>query len=189
MKNKKWLAVLGIVFLAQLFVPAKMAYNQEDILKTGKLFKFRTEPIDPSDPFRGKYVSLDFANSDYTVKNADKWNKLDFFYAILGTRPDGFAKVVAFSVDKPQEGDYVKVGRQWAFGKNVVHISFPFDRFYMNEHKAPMAEKLYLKATVISHSTDLKPAYAKVYIKNGGTVLDDVIVDGKSLREISIEQK
>ena len=48
------------VVLVQLVVPAKMIFDKEVILKTGTIYKFKTQPIDPSDPFRGKYVTLNY---------------------------------------------------------------------------------------------------------------------------------
>lgn len=54
MTNKKTLlSVFILVAIVQLYVPAKMILDREDILDTGKEYKFKTEPIDPNDPFRG----------------------------------------------------------------------------------------------------------------------------------------
>ena len=53
-KMKILLSVFILVALVQLFVPAKMILDREDILDMGKEYKFKTEPIDPNDPFRGK---------------------------------------------------------------------------------------------------------------------------------------
>ena len=74
MKNKNIIIILFLlVALAQLFVPAQMIYNQEDILDTGKLVKFQCEPIDPNDPFRGKYITLNFKENRIKVKNFKNW--------------------------------------------------------------------------------------------------------------------
>ena len=53
----------------------------------------------------------------------------------------------------------------------------PFDRFYMEESKAPKAEKVYNAA----NSDQRKETYALVYIKDGTAVLNDVIIDGQSI--------
>ena len=47
--------------LAQLAVPGWMIYKHESVMREGAVYKFRTAPIDPRDPFRGEYVVLDFA--------------------------------------------------------------------------------------------------------------------------------
>ena len=66
MINKKTQIVLFVlVALAQLYVPAKMIWDQEDVLKNGSEYKFKTDPVDPNDPFRGKYITLSFDNNTF----------------------------------------------------------------------------------------------------------------------------
>ena len=61
MKNKNTLIILFLfVAMAQLFVPAQMIYNQEDILNTGKIIKFQCEPIDTNEPTIGKFITVNF---------------------------------------------------------------------------------------------------------------------------------
>ena len=58
MLSKKIIFPLFIlVALAQLFVPAKMILDREDVLSTGTAFNFKTRPIDPTDPFRASISS------------------------------------------------------------------------------------------------------------------------------------
>src|SRR5687768_9679608 len=97
MKNKKWMIILGLAFALQLYVPAQMIFERENIASTGRLFKFRTAPVDPSDPFRGKYVLLEFQAASLKVKDANKWAALESCYAILDTNALGFASVKALS--------------------------------------------------------------------------------------------
>ncbi|MBD3630845.1 GDYXXLXY domain-containing protein [Cyclobacterium sp.] len=59
MANKKIvLPVFVLIALLQLYLPAKMILDREDILHKGKEYKFKTQPIDPNDPFRGKFIAL-----------------------------------------------------------------------------------------------------------------------------------
>ena len=169
------------IALVQIFVPAKMIWGQEDIIKSGVAYNFETRPIDPSDPFRGKYITLDytinsFATSDTTYVYGDP------IKLYLDKDSLGFAKVSAISkVDTILDAnkDYViaEVTRTYP---NVVYFELPFDRFYMEEHKAYKAEQAYRK---FNRDTIRKNAYSRVYIKNGKTVLDDVIIDGVSIQE------
>ena len=59
------------VALIQLLVPAKMIWDQEEVMRDGKVFRFKTEPIDPNDPFRGKYITLSFQeeNTNIDIEN------------------------------------------------------------------------------------------------------------------------
>jgi len=51
--RNKQILIFALVALAQLYVPAKMVWNQESILEEGTEYKFKTAPVDPNDPFRG----------------------------------------------------------------------------------------------------------------------------------------
>lgn len=65
MKNYK--LILGIVFgvlcLAQIGVVLFQIMSYEKILKEGESFYFKVLPLDPYDPFRGRYVTLRFENA------------------------------------------------------------------------------------------------------------------------------
>ena len=48
----------GLLIVAQVAVPLQMIQQRETVLREGELFRFKTEPIDPADPFQGRYVWL-----------------------------------------------------------------------------------------------------------------------------------
>ena len=61
MLNKRYLfAGFILVALLQLFVPANMIWQEEGTIQEGTEFHFKVAPVDPNDPFRGKYISLAF---------------------------------------------------------------------------------------------------------------------------------
>ena len=60
--------------------------------------------------------------------------------------------------------------------KNQVTLFFPFSRFYMEEGKAQKAEIIYRRVNA---------GYALVKVYKGEAVLEDVLVKGKSLRELA----
>lgn len=184
MNNKKLLlTVFAVVALVQLYVPAKMIWNREVILKSGTEYKFKTAPIDPSDPFRGKYITLSFEENTVQIYNETHWTSGEQIFVYLTTDKDGFAKIKSVSKEKPendQEFLKAKVGFVTGDRPNNLTINYPFDRFYMEESKAPEAELMYQES-----QQDLnKITYALVSIKNGYAVLKDVLIDGVSISEI-----
>lgn len=185
MKNKKWMIVLGLAFALQLYVPAQMIFERENIAATGRLFKFRTAPVDPSDPFRGKYVLLEFSAASLKVKDANKWAALESCYAILDTNAQGFASIRALSQTRPETTDYVTISPTYAAADDKLGFRYPFNRFYMEESKAPVAERVHRLAMRDTSAV----THANVYVKNGEAVVDDVLIDGKSLRQIVIENQ
>lgn len=170
--------------LVQLYIPAGMIIEREDVLKKGKEFRFRTAPIDPADPFRGKYVALDFRNNVYEDKQARKWYPNEEIYAEIVVNKDGFAEIAYISKTKPPEyTDFIKVKVLYVNSYNKVpqvNIAFPFDRFYMEETKAPLAEKQYLESLRDTNNV----TFALVKIKEGTAVLEDVMINNISLKDL-----
>ncbi len=183
MNNKKYLILAFIVVvLVQLFVPAKMIYDSENVIKEGVAFKFNTAPVDPNDPFRGKYITLRYKETNFKVSNEMDWKKNDLVYVTLTKDTEGFAKIQAVSKEKPSNNDnFVKATVDYVSNKKVLHFHYSFDRYYMEESKAYDAEIIYNESL---RDTKEHNTYALVYIKDGEAVLDDVLIDGISIKEI-----
>lgn len=186
MKNKNILITLFLfVVIAQLFVPSQMIYNQEDILNTGKIVKFQCEPIDPNDPFRGKYITLRFKESGIKVSNSKGWNQNETVFAEIITSKEGFAKIKSLSKTEPKDNSiYLKLKISYITdydNEKKIYLDLPFNRFYMNENKAKNAETVYAESTIDS----TKIAYALVATKNGEAVIKDVLIDNISIKELA----
>ena len=189
MKNIKILLPLFIlVALAQLFVPAKMIFDREEILNTGKEFKFKVAPIDPSDPFRGKYISLNYEADRVVIDNSDDWTRGEDIYAIITNDSAGFAVVQSVTKDLPMSDvDFLKLKVNYITtneDKDELIIDYPFNRYYMKESKAYQAELKYRQSLQDTNTV----TYASVYIKNGEAVLKDVLINGVSIKRIVEEE-
>ncbi len=55
------LALFVVVALVQLAVAGGAIVKSELALRTGEAFRFRIQPVDPVDAFRGRYVAIRFA--------------------------------------------------------------------------------------------------------------------------------
>ncbi len=56
---KTWaVAVLTLVIVAQFAAVGSLIAKHERVLREGTVHRFRTRPIDPADPFQGRYVQL-----------------------------------------------------------------------------------------------------------------------------------
>ncbi len=74
MNNKKIILIsFALLVLLQIWTPAAMIWNREDVLRSGKAFKFRSAPVDPNDPFRGKYIILSFRENGFKNPGRIKW--------------------------------------------------------------------------------------------------------------------
>jgi len=173
---KKWLiAGLLLVAAVQCAIPAFMIVVQEDILRNGTEYKFRTAPVDPYDVFRGRYVNL---NIEYSRIKQDGRNfrRGEKVYANVEVDPEGFAKIVSVSRSEPTHGEYFMARIAYGWDKEIM-LDLPFSRYYLKENHAPQAEKLY------RGSTKNKNAWITIRIKNGQTALNELYIDGKPIRE------
>jgi uncharacterized membrane-anchored protein len=189
MKNRNLIIIAFIlVALLQLYVPASMVYEREDIMASGKEFRFRTAPVDPNDPFRGKYISLQYQENNIEVKNASDWTDNETVYVIIAAGKDGYAGIQSVSKEEPSgKQDYVKAKVEYVTNDRPFNlfIRYPFDIFYMEESKAPVAEKVYRQTTLDTNQV----AYGLVIVKNGEAVIKDVVIDGTSISKVAKEQK
>ncbi|WP_394759809.1 GDYXXLXY domain-containing protein [Flavobacterium sp.] len=190
MKNKKTILIIFLlVVIVQLFVPFQMIWKQEDTLNTGKIVKFQCEPIDPNDPFRGKYITLSFKEREITVQNSKDWNSNETIFAKIITSKEGFAKIKSISKTEPtDDSTYIKLKIDYVSNynnENKIFLNLPFNRFYMNENKAENAEQVYAE-TIIDTT---KIAYAEIAVKKGNTVIKDVLVDGVSVKNLAKSNK
>jgi len=189
MNNKKLvISVFILVALVQLYVPANMIFEREEVLESGEEFKFITAPIDPNDPYRGKYIALRFKENTFEVRNPEDWSTGETVYVLFSKDTEGFAKIKSISKNKPADfQDFLKTHVSFVKrnGSNEIIIDYPFDRFYMEETKAHEAENAYTES---QRDTSYK-TYALVYIKNGIAVLNDVLMYDVSIVEIVRENQ
>ncbi|MBJ7880226.1 GDYXXLXY domain-containing protein [Gelidibacter salicanalis] len=174
MKTIYTVSIFLVLVLAQLFVPVRMIFDQEKVLTKGVAYKFKTQPVDPSDPFKGKYIYLNFEINAAPSKDTT-WVHGTPIYIALATDSLGFAKVNAISRIAFDDSDYVQAKVDYYNNyQKTVHFSFPFTEFYMNEAKAYDAEVAHVNAQRDSLPNN---TYALVYVLDGKAVLDNVFIN------------
>jgi uncharacterized membrane-anchored protein len=183
--NSRGLSIIALVALiaVQIYAPLSMILDKEDVLANGKPYKFRIKPVDPNDPLRGKYLTLSFNADEFAVKDKEEWRRDDVIYVVLSEDSSGFAMVDTVFKNCPVRGvDYVKAKVSYTAydDRAVAFINYPFDRYYMDEFKAPGAEISYDEAGSDSAQT----AYAVVCIKDGDAVVKDLMINQVSINEM-----
>jgi len=183
--------ILGVVIAAQFLIPVSMILKHERVLRTGELYRFKTRPIDPADPFQGRYIWLGFED-DYisgVTENEPAPEYNERVFVTLGTDPEGFCQLTNWSRTQPETGAFLKLksngsGYRWdsEVKENVylgLRFKLPFTHFYMDETKAPRAEKL------VREGTRTTNCWASVRVLNGAALIEDVYVEGTPIRELS----
>lgn len=186
-------AIFLVIALAQLAVPAWMIVSHERILHEGEVFKFRTAPIDPRDPFRGEYVILNFEASSGSWRDphelpASMTDQAPYVnhtsFASLGVSDSsGFAVISRLSTTPPASGAYIEVKHWGMIGSLITNVDLPFDRYYLEEGDGAKTESLLMAEVVDEVMTEPLPAYAQVRVYNGEAVIEDLIVGDKSIHE------
>jgi len=168
MKNRNFFLIAFLILaLAQLAIPIQMIFHNNTILSSGKIYKFKAQPIDPYDAFRGKYIHLNFNES--TIYTKDSIVDSKSYVAVLGTDKNGFARIIKLRQKPKINEDYITLTSTYSYKVSekdkrfYVNVNFPFNRFYMNEYKAPKAEETYNSSVRDS----AKNVYALVAVKEG----------------------
>jgi uncharacterized membrane-anchored protein len=170
--------VFAVVAVIQLAVPLSMIVKREIALRDGVAYKFRTEPVDPSDAFRGRYVALRIEAAAFSATNTSEFENSERVYARLDTDTNGFAHIMQVTRDRPANGDYIKTHVQYAYGGHLT-LECPFDRYYLPEQIAPEAERAYR-----GHNTRTnRDSYVVVRVRSGFAVLEDLILDGQPIKD------
>ena len=174
--NKLRLIIFILVALTQVAVPASMIWKRQRTLREGRLWKFRTAPVDPVDAMRGRYLVLRFEAENFVSAKSLPYGGP--VYVKLKEDADGFAVVDQADVT-PVEGDDVVKAESLSYYDRMAHVRFPFDRLWVTEASAPAAEKAYAE-----HSRREKvDAYATVRVMAGDAGIEELYIAGQPLRE------
>jgi uncharacterized membrane-anchored protein len=182
MTGKTGCFILAGVCLLQAAAPLSMILSRELTLRTGAVYRFESQPVDPYDAFRGKFVRLGFGTTRLpTPVGFADWPddaQRRPLYVTLGTNDQGFAVLTAASPERPVEGDYLGIKRWHRNGTNLS-VTLPMDRYYMNEQLAPEAERAY---RTFARDGE-REAYAVVRVRRGR-----VVIESLNVGELPIEE-
>lgn len=182
MKKAGWMIVIfALMVLAQWLIPVNMITGSDQILEKGVPMKFRCAPVDPNDPFRGKYIVLQFDIARQPVETGIGYQSGQEVYLVFKNDSAGFSRIEKILENPPADGrPYLKTEIDYiGTDDRVEYLDFdlPFRRFYLEETKAPLAEELYRKAMADTTGE----TYGLVYLLNGESRIKDVIIRDTSI--------
>ena len=171
---KFWrLIVFALVGLAQLTAPASLIWKREQTLRHGRVWKFRTAPVDPVDAFRGRYIALQFEAEGQEISPPPNAGYGQTIFLTMQEDAEGFARIDQVNLSRPASDDFIEAQLR---GKTV---SLPFDKYWVTERDAPAAEAAYRAQS----RRDKRNAFATVRVFRGDAALEQLYLDGLPLGE------
>ncbi|MGJ7918999.1 GDYXXLXY domain-containing protein [Neobacillus sp. LXY-4] len=179
-KRTKYLLLACLVpvfiLLGMTVKPLYTIYNGEEIL-------LQTIPVDPSDPFRGDYVSLRFEVEEVPLNLVDQeiLDKRDTMYnaqvyVSLGKEGSVYSPTKV-SLHKPSKGIFLKGNLQY-FDKSwnpvsqkeaveVAFINYSIDKYFVEDNTGLEWEQASTRGDIV----------AKVKVFNGYAYLTDIMME------------
>ncbi len=182
MNTKLILGLYIALAVVQIAMPIGQIRKYEDVLRTGRPYKFLTAPVDPYDAFRGRYVALNYAGTMTTVRAGDKIGRRSPAYVTLRQDENGFAQFGDLAVEPPMSADYLRVTYLYSRPDNRAFFRLPFDRFFMEESMAPKAERAY-RNNLNRRGQQSGQTYVLVRVKDGRGVIENLFVRDQPIQE------
>ncbi len=173
-----WL--FGVLAAVQLAVPALHIASFEKTLQTGALYRFRCEPVDPFDAFRGRFVRVAprLGPVPWTGGALSFGERI---YVVLREGEEGFAEPAGAARERPEQGDYIAARYQWRSTNEAILVTLPFDRYYMPENLAPLAERAYRESVRATN------AWLAVRVRAGKAVIENLYIGDRPIAEVARE--
>jgi uncharacterized membrane-anchored protein len=174
MKSKK--IIFGVFAVIILMIPLYLILNSEDILENGHRHKIRLRGYDPFDPFRGKFLRLNYDSTipcDIGLKDGEE------AYILLEKDSLGFSHFAYAKSEKPDHDDYIKAELMYLYD-GMANIKIDnLTKYFINEDKASEAED------VVQGFTRQRPndIYVAVRVLDGEARLEDIFVEETPLLE------
>jgi uncharacterized membrane-anchored protein len=166
--------------LAQIAVAARAIILSEIALRHGEVYRFRLQPVDPVDAFRGRYIALRFAEDRAHVTDEVPHLGQEKVYVPLVVDYEGFASFGSARLEAPETGDYLYLQGGVDFmdddGERRLLLALPFRRYYITEELAKEVD-------TAMWNRGIRPAWVTVRVYEGLGVIEELYVDGLPVPE------
>jgi uncharacterized membrane-anchored protein len=104
---------------------------------TAKTIVLATRPVDPFDPLRGQYLTINYAIS--RIPAATGALQGSTVYVLLNENPEHVWDYASSSIEKPASGDFI-AGQVESFNGNLMHVNYGIEQFFFeNDAEFPRA--------------------------------------------------
>jgi len=174
------LALLAMVFVAQLAYPAFLLFRHERTLAGGDSMSFPCRMTDAAVALQGRYMVLDCPPLCAPTPPGERFLPGERVYVRFARDPEGLARPAGASRERPDQGIYLRTRvAGWSEAKGVA-IDLPFDRYYLGEELATLAAQAFGRGG--DKKVELE-ARIDVRVRNGRAVLEELYVGGLPVRD------
>ena len=170
----------------QLTVAGSAIVESELALRTGETFRFRIQPVDPVDAFRGRYVAIRFAVDRAPVADDFELRRNKRVFIPIETDADGLAILGQADVVPPVGGPFLRLRATGIYpdeeGNRFVWVSMPFRRYYLDEDLAPKVER-----AVWGDTRGRREASVSVRVRDGVGVIEELYIDDVPIHQWLVE--
>ena len=128
--KKQFIGLIAVLVLVLVVVSSFILYNQWPLM-TGKKIVLATQPVDPFDPFRGQYMTINYEIS--RLSDIEDFEEKDKIYVSLNEDEEGIWRYESASKSKPSRGDFIRGEVTSVYG-NSVRIEYGIEQFFFERH-------------------------------------------------------
>lgn len=170
-RTKQLLMACAVPVLILLGMSVKPVYT----LLNGEEVTLQTVPVDPSDLFRGDYVTLKYEAEEISRELVEKDvvteienGQYDVTVYVLLEKKDGIHTPVKVTLNKPKKGIFLKGKLQYLGTNNnqeeIAYLEYSLDKYFLEDNTGLEWEKLSAQGEIL----------AKVKVQNGYAYLVDI---------------
>jgi uncharacterized membrane-anchored protein len=128
--KKQFIGLVSVLILILIIIFSFIFYNQWHLINGNKIV-LATQPIDPFDPFRGQYISINYEIS--SINDIGGFNEKDTIYVSLKEDEYGIWRFKNASKSKPLKGDFIK-GKITNIHSNIIRIEYGIEQFFFERN-------------------------------------------------------
>lgn len=124
------MGLIAVLAVVAVIVLSFILYNEWPLM-TGKKIVLATRPVDPFDPLRGQYMTINYEIS--RINTAENFGLNDRVYVSLKEDAEHVWRMEKASSSMPKEGDFIKGVVKDTGGESIV-VEYGVEQFFFERN-------------------------------------------------------
>ena len=142
--KKQYIGLIVVLAIVLIVILSFILYNQWPFM-TGKKIVLATQPVDPFDPFRGQYMTINYEIS--RINDVEGFKESDSVFISLKKDEQGIWRKESVSKSKPDKGDFIKGEVTSVYG-NTLRVEYGIEQFFFERHAELPTRNITVEAIV-----------------------------------------